>query len=1073
MARPYFEILVKETVAGDSIAFTAFGTPTTFLCIGSTPPQRFEYLERGIVSAFPTRAAIAVFAAFINDLSPKYKVEIREQLVIVTATDELAASNFGTITIINGAGSDVTLLKNRDNAGAPVVPDVPISDGSVAVTLITHELPVLYPGVTKDFIFGSLGTGVRTTIEFTLLGTNDFTEFKFGLIRNSTDAYTQGATGEDEFTINPEFFNNLTSGVPNVFRGAVGSLSGGNPLNHLTGNATLTSLGGFDYRIIHDHFIQPFIRPEDLNGFVLQVPQEYLGPESVKYVFEINVKDDAINPSFSESTRFTNITPFLKNGNVGWENEFLNNGPGSYTLTSFVFDTDDGELNQAIDTSATAVIASTEALSAADDILVIMQEVNPADDQTQNLLQNLNFDSVALLLDNTPVSGNNLLNVTADFSGSDITITFDVAAFSYTGDYAIYAIVSTDPVVINHNTVLLKIGSANKSADDSGIIMGTIVGAPFAEFNINKHDDSLLTNAANHIGDAFVGDRFVIRFLIENTDPTITIAQFVTSIVVRTTNVAKDSITVNIGDFDIDNTRDFILNSTSPYNLKRATQTGNDFEFEFGFQTYTQYVGFTDLVVRCEIKGSQLLADGTVLTVNKIFQTADFDVTTYNGTKNTVSEPQMEFLDVKFFEEPAGNEVKALIKGGLTRVEIQHEDNNLNNHGISDEADLRGYLSIKPENGQQLQERQFHNIHLPEADTPWIKITGHPTDNATLTIPDNKTIKGAGIINHNQLKVVFPGVDCFDISFRSDKIQEVEFCITFTTDFDYPADGTFIPEFLTINGDVPEWRFENSTIINDNQIDSDAGVQMSLGLDGTTQEVDCCFTAFSNVVGVDFKGTLLTGIFDLTVLTAMSSYEINSNPNLLQILLPTTAIPVTLMNFQVNILLDNLDISVINLGETFSVFQCNSLSTFTEGNSTNSITSFNTRLSEIQDLDLSGYTNMSGVINASQHVNQLDSIILPTTSNIFTSIQVNDQALAFVDFTVLSGVNNNITITIQGNGMTAAAVNETLVDLDGTGWTGGTIFIGGTNASPDTTSGGFNGSAAKTSLEGKAWTVNV
>ena len=60
--------------------------------------------------------------------------------------------------------------------------------------------------------------------------------------------------------------------------------------------------------------------------------------------------------------------------------------------------------------------------------------------------------------------------------------------------------------------------------------------------------------------------------------------------------------------------------------------------------------------------------------------------------------------------------------------------------------------------------------------------------------------------------------------------------------------------------------------------------------------------------------------------------------------------------------------------------------------------------------------------------------------------------------------------------MTAAEVNQILVDLDTNStnaFTNRIISIAGTNAAPDTTSGGLNGSAAKTNLVGKGFTVTT
>ncbi len=74
----------------------------------------------------------------------------------------------------------------------------------------------------------------------------------------------------------------------------------------------------------------------------------------------------------------------------------------------------------------------------------------------------------------------------------------------------------------------------------------------------------------------------------------------------------------------------------------------------------------------------------------------------------------------------------------------------------------------------------------------------------------------------------------------------------------------------------------------------------------------------------------------------------------------------------------------------------------------------------------------------------------------------------------LSGRNDNtLQVRLENNNMTAGIVNEILTKLDNTGWSGNSLNIGGSNAAPDTTSGGFNGIAAKSSLTGKSWSITT
>jgi hypothetical protein len=71
---------------------------------------------------------------------------------------------------------------------------------------------------------------------------------------------------------------------------------------------------------------------------------------------------------------------------------------------------------------------------------------------------------------------------------------------------------------------------------------------------------------------------------------------------------------------------------------------------------------------------------------------------------------------------------------------------------------------------------------------------------------------------------------------------------------------------------------------------------------------------------------------------------------------------------------------------------------------------------------------------------------------------------------------NNCFLQLQNNNMSAEIVNHILVDLNSialTGYTGRVINIGGSNADPDNSSGGYDGLAAKAALEGKGFTVTI
>lgn len=136
-------------------------------------------------------------------------------------------------------------------------------------------------------------------------------------------------------------------------------------------------------------------------------------------------------------------------------------------------------------------------------------------------------------------------------------------------------------------------------------------------------------------------------------------------------------------------------------------------------------------------------------------------------------------------------------------------------------------------------------------------------------------------------------------------------------------------------------------------------------------------------------------------------------------------------------------------------------------------------MNNVTALDFSAATGgMQGELRA--YSSNLTSITFPTftapTPSNLSDIWLYSNSLGYIDFTVITNITylDNQDIQLQNNGMTAAEVNHILVDLDtdaNSSYTGRSINIGGTNAAPDSSSGGYDGSAAVTSLVSKGFTV--
>lgn len=194
---------------------------------------------------------------------------------------------------------------------------------------------------------------------------------------------------------------------------------------------------------------------------------------------------------------------------------------------------------------------------------------------------------------------------------------------------------------------------------------------------------------------------------------------------------------------------------------------------------------------------------------------------------------------------------------------------------------------------------------------------------------------------------------------------------------------------------------------------------------------------------IDFTNCNLTGIVDFSMLSNFTNIlTISGNTNLTAITFPTTS-------------QDIRHIDIYNCDLTGVV----DLSGLTGFGGTG-----------IGPIRLYGNTNMTG-------------ITLPTTTNNVGSFSAYSASLGYVNFNPTSNIlsKDSVPIDISNNGMTATEVNHILVDLaslvageaGGGDYTGRSIDISGTNAAPDGSSGGFDGTQAVTDLQGKGITVTI
>jgi hypothetical protein len=115
-------------------------------------------------------------------------------------------------------------------------------------------------------------------------------------------------------------------------------------------------------------------------------------------------------------------------------------------------------------------------------------------------------------------------------------------------------------------------------------------------------------------------------------------------------------------------------------------------------------------------------------------------------------------------------------------------------------------------------------------------------------------------------------------------------------------------------------------------------------------------------------------------------------------------------------------------------------------------------------LDISSYTTGNLTIN-STNLTSLDISLMSTGNSANVIDVINNLSMTSV---VISSTIDSLSLSFNSDALTQTAVDNILINLDTAGYSGGFVDVsGGTNSTP-----GTSGLLAKTSLQGKGWTVN-
>lgn len=213
----------------------------------------------------------------------------------------------------------------------------------------------------------------------------------------------------------------------------------------------------------------------------------------------------------------------------------------------------------------------------------------------------------------------------------------------------------------------------------------------------------------------------------------------------------------------------------------------------------------------------------------------------------------------------------------------------------------------------------------------------------------------------------------------------------------------------------------------------------------------------------------LTGTLDLSNIDISNQFRCHSIASLTGITFGTSTGNTSL--FQTfNTGITSLDLSMFTF--TNSIALSNSLTSLTLPSSGQTATSISTNNNSFATLDISGFGSFT-FLNSSNNFT-LTTLTLPSTSGTITSLRLNNTLLGYTDFTNMT-FSTAVDIRLQNCGMTAAEVNCILADLDSVlpGSGTGSVQIHLSNAAPDGSSGGCDGTTAAANIAAKGYTVTT
>jgi len=831
------------------------------------------------------------------------------------------------------------------------------------------------------------------------------------------------------------------------------------------------------YELIHNFIINPYYLDGELSDLTSNtIPNLYSGGNSLKHVVKVDLRTGLSDPNTSKIATMDSIL-----GSTGYFGENFNGFNNDYAVDSTTYEnvsavSADGILTAEETTIRCTISKSSGSFVSTDKIgayVSLLPGAAQYTDTTTDFETNFIYDNLHCLADGTPVTqaSSFIDEVSATVSGGDILLviktTLSTAQQVYlatlTDPYFLLAIQCGDITLSNVSSdrVMLVADALpfDTSADISGLI--TVNNMTYFTHDMDSTTDVGFTTLAT-----WNEDGVVMNFDFDldlNNDALLNSLEVVVVAADATTGVyfELDSYEFQLGNiisggvqqFNISDTRGYTLATSSNFNnvsLTTGSQAGGLQNYictigqKISWQEWIQnldvasvfydsaepnnnfndktsnYANLTDNhVIKLGIKANVYGSDSTLGTTgNTDYIAYAGNITTFDYDEDADSpSPRFTATIETFTEDGVTNLGGALLTNGdNTLVKTTWVDNL---YSFVSVWNYYGIHRLEPVNAQGYSIEEFSSITTPPTGQVLQPTSGNTLLDMQIVSGDLVTESLVDGSNQN-ININYKLSSRLQTPNRNSTLDLITFYHTNDV-------ATALSMAITKSGATTQWDYGDGSAI-----DTANSISHTFPTSKETYLITANVDDFDDITVWDSDDDQVTGNFDWSDLTNVTNFTLSNSAGLGSITNPTTA---TVM------------------------------------------TNYDVQGSGMTTLDVSGLTGLGGIFDCNASGN-LTSIVVPASTQTFSLFTFYDCDVAFFDLTPLTNLTEatSVYINLGNNSLTAAEVNQFLVDLDSmstNGFATRTIKIDGTNAAPDGSSGGYDGTTAKASLVAKTFTVTT